>query len=66
MAKNRFMREINIPDFDEFLYVRGILPDNPMVPLLKEAWNQGVESACLYFGNQEGTDYGAMDAVKAL
>jgi len=64
MAKDRFMREINIPDFDEFLKSKGIQTDDPRIQLLKETWNQGVESACLYFGNQEGVDHGAMEAVK--
>lgn len=65
MAKDAFMREISIPDFDEFLRSKNITPEDPMIPLLKECWNQGVESACEYFGNQEGTDHGARDAVKA-
>lgn len=64
MAKDRFMHECSIPDFDEFLKSKGISPDDERVPLLKETWNQGVESACLYFGNQEGVDHGAMEAVK--
>lgn len=64
MAKDRFMTECDIPDFDEFLKGKGISPDDERVPLLKEVWNQGVESACMYFGNQEGTDYGADKAVK--
>ena len=64
MAKDRFMVGCNIPDFDEFLKSKGVSSDDERIPLLKETWNQGIESACLYFGNQEGVDYRTMKTVK--
>lgn len=34
----------SVPDFDDFLRERFISQDDPRVPLLKEAWNQAVDS----------------------
>lgn len=65
MAKDQWMRENDIVDFDEFLASKQIAPDDERVLLLKEFWNQGVVSACNYFGYQEGTAHGAEEAVKA-
>ena len=50
--------------FDDFLKSKGISPDDERVPLLKEVWNQGVESACEWVGISESTDFGAEKALK--
>lgn len=31
-----------MPDFNEFLGLKGIAPDDPRVPLLEEVWNQAI------------------------
>ncbi|MDO8492484.1 MAG: hypothetical protein Q7S34_02490 [bacterium] len=57
------IRELDIVTFKKFLAQRNIGDEAAVVPLLKEAWNQAVESVSTYFGSQEGTDFGAYDAL---
>ncbi len=57
------MQEYGVKTFGDFLGERHIGDEAEIVRLLKEAWNAGVESACLYFGAMEGVDHGAQEAL---
>lgn len=48
MPKSTIMRLLNITSFEEFLESRGIPLDDDRIPLLREFWNQGVESTIEY------------------
>ncbi len=58
-----YLEAVRALTFEQFLEKKGISPTDDRVPLLREVWNQGVDSACLYFGNHEGTDFGAHKAL---
>lgn len=64
MGRDDYIRRSggSILTFQEFCANRIPL-DSAIAPRLREVWNQAVESACEYFGSQEGTDYGAREAL---
>ncbi|MFA6437291.1 MAG: hypothetical protein WC242_03945 [Candidatus Paceibacterota bacterium] len=62
-GRDSFMEEIDIPSFQDFLTEQGISPEDEKIPLLRKIWNVAITAACDYFGNQEGTDYGASEAL---
>lgn len=59
MAKDELMINNGIVDFDEFLKSKGISLDDVRVPLLKEFWNQGAESAINYVAAVDDCEFGA-------
>jgi hypothetical protein len=62
-GKDKWITESGVKSFQDFLKEKGISPEDEKAKLLKETWNAAIEAACTYFGSQEGTDYGAYDAL---
>lgn len=49
----------NRHEFEKWLAEKGIEKTAGIVPFLKEAWNKSLSLACIWFVEQEGTDYDA-------
>lgn len=57
MPKIELLQHLGKPDFEEFLESKGIAPNDPIVPLVRETWDQAIDTAAAYFDYHEGTDY---------
>lgn len=59
----RVLDDYSVADFDDFLKMKNIAPDDARVPLLKEAWNLAVKSTSEYLGVLEGVSFGDVPAL---
>ena len=59
----RDTRKLDVVTFEQFLAQRNIGDEAAVVPLLKEAWNQAVESSSNHISREAVTNHGVRNAL---